>query len=82
VLAVPLLCCLLPLLCLLCLLPLPCQVAVDGLSLDVMRGQITGLLGHNGAGKSTSISILTGQPGVGGSPGVQLALQLGRVGLG
>lgn len=36
------------------------QVAVDGLSLDIPRGRITALLGHNGAGKSTTISILTG----------------------
>jgi len=34
--------------------------AVDNLSLDIYKGQITGLLGHNGAGKTTTISILTG----------------------
>jgi ABC-type multidrug transport system ATPase subunit len=34
--------------------------AVDNLSLDMYEGQITALLGHNGAGKSTTISMLTG----------------------
>ena len=38
--------------------------AVDNLSLDIYKGQITGLLGHNGAGKTTTISILTGASGV------------------
>lgn len=35
--------------------------AVDNLTLDIYKGQITGLLGHNGAGKTTTISILTGE---------------------
>ena len=35
-------------------------VAVDGLSLDVMRGECFGLLGPNGAGKTTTIEILEG----------------------
>ena len=34
--------------------------AVDGLDLEIYRGQITALLGHNGAGKTTAISMLTG----------------------
>ena len=34
--------------------------AVDGLDLDIYRGHITALLGHNGAGKTTAISMLTG----------------------
>ncbi len=34
--------------------------AVDGLNLAMFEGQITCLLGHNGAGKSTTISMLTG----------------------
>jgi ABC-type Fe3+/spermidine/putrescine transport system ATPase subunit len=34
--------------------------AVDNLTLDMYEGQITCLLGHNGAGKSTTISMLTG----------------------
>lgn len=36
------------------------QVAVDHLSFSVQRGEIFALLGHNGAGKSTTISMLTG----------------------
>ena len=34
--------------------------AVNGLSLDVMRGECFGLLGPNGAGKTTTIEILEG----------------------
>ncbi|KAK9842270.1 hypothetical protein WJX81_003820 [Elliptochloris bilobata] len=34
--------------------------ALDGLTLDVRADQVTALLGHNGAGKTTAISILTG----------------------
>jgi ABC-type multidrug transport system ATPase subunit len=36
------------------------KVAVDSLDLDFYAGQITCLLGHNGAGKTTVISMLTG----------------------
>jgi ABC-2 type transport system ATP-binding protein len=35
--------------------------ALLGLSLEVRRGEIFGLLGHNGAGKSTTLGILLGQ---------------------
>ncbi|MEW5297039.1 MAG: hypothetical protein WDW36_000274 [Sanguina aurantia] len=35
-------------------------VAVHSLSLSMATGQITGLLGHNGAGKSTTVAMLTG----------------------
>ena len=35
--------------------------AVDDLSLSVSRGEIFGLLGHNGAGKSTAIGMMLGQ---------------------
>ena len=35
--------------------------AVDELSLTVPRGEIFGLLGHNGAGKSTAIGMMLGQ---------------------
>ena len=35
--------------------------AVDDLSLAVQRGEIYGLLGHNGAGKSTTIGMMLGQ---------------------
>ena len=35
-------------------------VAVDGLSLDIRRGEIFGFLGPNGAGKTTTISMICG----------------------
>src|SRR5512147_147155 len=35
-------------------------IAVDGISLDVMKGEIFGFLGPNGAGKSTTIKMLCG----------------------
>ena len=34
--------------------------AVNDLSLAIKEGEIYGLLGHNGAGKSTTINILLG----------------------
>jgi ABC-2 type transport system ATP-binding protein len=37
------------------------RVAVDDLTLSVPRGEIFGLLGHNGAGKSTTIGMMLGQ---------------------
>ena len=37
------------------------RVAVDDLNLIVPRGEICGLLGHNGAGKSTAIGMMLGQ---------------------
>ena len=37
------------------------KVAVNGISFDVQKGQIYGFLGTNGAGKSTTIKMLTGQ---------------------
>jgi ABC-2 type transport system ATP-binding protein len=37
------------------------RTAVESLDLTVDRGQIFGLLGHNGAGKSTTIGMLLGQ---------------------
>jgi ABC-2 type transport system ATP-binding protein len=37
------------------------RVAVDALTLAVPRGEIFGLLGHNGAGKSTAIGMMLGQ---------------------
>ncbi|HET7788861.1 MAG TPA: ABC transporter ATP-binding protein [Myxococcales bacterium] len=36
------------------------QVAVDGIDLRVPRGSFYGFLGENGAGKSTTLSMLTG----------------------
>jgi ABC-2 type transport system ATP-binding protein len=37
------------------------RLAVDDLTLRVPRGEIFGLLGHNGAGKSTAIGMMLGQ---------------------
>ena len=37
------------------------QIAVNDLTLVVPRGEIFGLLGHNGAGKSTAIGMMLGQ---------------------
>jgi ABC-2 type transport system ATP-binding protein len=37
------------------------RLAVDNLSLRVPAGEIFGLLGHNGAGKSTAIGMMLGQ---------------------
>jgi ABC-2 type transport system ATP-binding protein len=34
--------------------------AVDNVSLELKRGEVLGLLGHNGAGKSTTLQMLTG----------------------
>jgi ABC-2 type transport system ATP-binding protein len=34
--------------------------ALDGFSLDVAPGEIVGLIGHNGAGKTTFVSIVSG----------------------
>lgn len=35
--------------------------ALKGISVDFYQKQITALLGHNGAGKTTMMSILTGK---------------------
>jgi ABC-2 type transport system ATP-binding protein len=37
------------------------RIALHGLTLEVRRGEIFGLLGHNGAGKSTAIGMMLGQ---------------------
>jgi ABC-2 type transport system ATP-binding protein len=37
------------------------RMALGGVSVSVERGEIFGLLGHNGAGKSTALGILLGQ---------------------
>ena len=38
----------------------PSGLAVDGLSLDVARGEVLALLGPNGAGKTTTVRLLNG----------------------
>lgn len=37
------------------------KLAVNNLNLNIYENQITVLLGHNGAGKSTTMSIITGK---------------------
>ena len=37
------------------------RLAVDHLNLRIFQGQITALLGHNGAGKTTSMHMITGE---------------------
>ena len=36
------------------------RMVVDGISFHVEKGEVFGLLGHNGAGKSTTIDLLLG----------------------
>lgn len=36
-------------------------MAVNNINLNMYNGQITALLGHNGAGKSTTMFMLTGE---------------------
>ncbi|KAI1307955.1 Phospholipid-transporting ATPase ABCA3 [Halotydeus destructor] len=36
------------------------KMAVDGVSVDIKQGEITCLLGHDGAGKTTTLDIITG----------------------
>jgi ABC-2 type transport system ATP-binding protein len=36
------------------------RLVVDDVSLELRRGEVLGLLGHNGAGKSTTLQMLTG----------------------
>jgi ABC-type multidrug transport system ATPase subunit len=36
------------------------QIAVDNLKMSIKQGEIFTILGHNGAGKTTAIYMLTG----------------------
>ena len=42
------------------------KLALKGISFSVKRGEIHGLLGHNGAGKSTTLGIVLGMVAAGG----------------
>jgi len=59
------------------------KVAVDGLNLTMFSGQITALLGHNGAGKSTAIAMLTGlipsDDGIATVEGLDMAQNMGAI---
>uniref|UniRef100_UPI001E2CD0E0 ATP-binding cassette domain-containing protein n=1 Tax=Streptomyces sp. DH12 TaxID=2857010 RepID=UPI001E2CD0E0 len=62
-------------------------VAVDGLTLDVKGGLVTGFLGPNGAGKSTTMRLVlgldhptSGSATLGGRPYASLREPLRRVG--
>ena len=35
-------------------------IAIEHLNLQIERGEIVGLLGHNGAGKSTTLKMIAG----------------------
>ena len=37
------------------------KLAVKGITMNMYEGQITAFLGHNGAGKTSTISMLTGK---------------------
>lgn len=54
--------------------------AVDGLSVDVKKGEITGIIGPNGSGKTTLINMLSGMVGIdGGIVILNDALKLSKI---
>lgn len=56
--------------------------AVDGIDLDVHRGEIFSLLGPNGAGKTTTVEILEGHRGRDSGEVSVLGADPGRAGRG
>ncbi|KAB1263387.1 ATP-binding cassette sub-family A member 3 [Camelus dromedarius] len=50
------------------------KVAINNMSLNLYKGQITILLGQNGAGKSTTLSILTGKKYTSGGVLLKMAI--------
>ena len=55
------------------------KVAVEGLTLEVRRGEIFGFLGPNGAGKSTSVKMLLGLVGPTAGEAMVLGCPVGDV---
>ena len=56
------------------------RTVVDGLSFRVKKGEVFGLLGHNGAGKSTTIDLLLGLKKQTGEPEQFLEWNRGNTG--
>lgn len=54
------------------------KVAVDNLSFQVKKGEVFGLLGHNGAGKSTTINCILGLKKFDGGEATVLGLQAAK----